>query len=627
MNSKCVPVVAMVLLCLAAACRADLATWAAPAAQTVTTAARAPADAPKAVELIAPINGVASGQAVVLADGDLTQVSATCGGLRGPGGDLPASAVQIRYVTTARLDLATRRMAAPEASEEPLPFHTIYGQFVPVASRVQPAYVTVHVPPSTAPGAYEGQLQVVTNRGRATLPIRLTVPDFVLPDRSDLEMWVALGANPTEPAEYYQVPHYSQQHWKLVENQLRLLGDLGHHMLYIPVLWHANTGSGPQMVVFRKAGGTLQPDFTHLDRYLALAARYLGPQRRVILGVWGRWMFDSPRARLPVDVAFVTLVDDKGKPSMHKISADYAANEALWKAVYDGVAQRVRQHLNVPASHIILGFGDDRHPSDEVDAFWKKVAPESPGWQAWTHNYGNAGPRGALFEIVDTNSGKGRPDDIVRGGWDGVNAGRLYISSARDCQYQGVPPAFYFTVPDAAVGKQTRGNSIGLARIGLDYWQRESRDWESGEVKSINNYNGGPWTDPGRVDRNRTTYLTAPGPDGALPMLHYEAMREGIQAVHARIVLEKALRGDGADKDAILKALTLFRRKGSRLDAFYFDKDGPSRQQQFDAFEKSGGWNEGVAALYAEAARVQKHGGQREAALRSAREGAVRRGK
>ncbi|MEI7833633.1 MAG: glycoside hydrolase domain-containing protein [bacterium] len=620
---RLVIVLLVCIMLMPAVVHAGVTCWTENAAKTITTVTSAPKDAATELTLVAPINGVASGQIVVAATEPLTAVTAACSELKSANATLPATILRVRYLTYQPLVPLELLVGVKSKPNAPKPFYAINDTFLPGGDSLQPVYITATVPVNANPGVYKGSVNIATNAGDLVVPIQVTVPDFVLPDSSALNIWLSPSYSPTQLAYFYQVPHYSEAHWEKIEQQLKLIGGLGNHVLYIPVLWHVNNGFGPQMVAFRDVDGKLVPDFKQLDRYMALVRKYLGPQRLVILGVWGGWIReDSTSTRFPGNELYVTKVDAAGGYTMQKMSADYAANTELWKAVFDGVAVRVKTQLDVPAAKIILGNGDDRHPSDAIDAAWQKIAPESPGWASWTHNYGGTGPRPVYFEIVDAGSGKDAPgpgQPVTRGGWDALNGKTLFMCTARDEHRDGVPPSMYFTLPDVTVGRQKCGTAVGLARIGLDYWMKRIPS-ETGGVSTLENgFHGGPRTDPGRVDRSRTTTLTVPGPHGPVPMIQYEALREGIQAAEARILVEKAVAAKVGDAKYYTDALTAYRNDGLHLDAFY-GYDGNA-----DIFEALGGWQKGAQAIYEAAGEAQKQLNTREGALKSATDGHARR--
>lgn len=201
----------------------------------------------------------------------------------------------------------------------PKQFYAINDAFLPGGDTLQPVYITATIPADATPGVYKGSVSIATNAGDLVVPVQLTVADFVLPDSSALDIWLSPSYSPTQLAYFYQVPHYSAAHWEKIEQQLKLIGGLGNHVLYIPVLWHVNNGSGPQMVAFRDVDGKLVPDFTQLDRYLALVRKYLGPQRLVILSFWGGWIReDSTSMRFPGNELYVTKVDAAGHYHPHR---------------------------------------------------------------------------------------------------------------------------------------------------------------------------------------------------------------------------------------------------------------------------------------------------------------------
>lgn len=102
-------------------------------------------------------------------------------------------------------------------------------------------------------------------------------------------------------------------------------------------------------------------------------------------------------------------------------------------------------------------------------------------------------------------------------------------------------------------------------------------------------------------------------------MIHYEALREGIQAAEARILVEKALEAKVGDAKYFTDALTIYRNDGLHLDAFYA-YDGNA-----ETFEALGGWQKGAQAIYEAAGEAQKQLKTREMALKSAQQGQTRR--
>jgi hypothetical protein len=574
--------------------------WTDIGAQELTTNSMQSVPAGKVLSLLAPINGTASGQIAIRAGSAITNVQAKVTGLTG-------IVARIRYL-----------------SRETAAFNIVSETFEPSDSPLAVLYVTVDVPVGTAAGTFAGAIEVSSQAGAFTVPVTVNVPDFVMPGRTDLAMWISLAQSPAQLAFAYKTEPYGEAHWKAIEASTRLLGDMGHHVLFVPVLWHANCGSGPQMIVFRRDGDTLQPDFSRLERYFKLVARECGPQRLLVLGVWGRWLAPGGRTdKYPADTLHLT--SDTLKPLAW--SSDYHAHENLWRSVYDGVAKLAQQHLLVEQERIVLGFADDTHPGDEVDAFWRRIAPRSPGWDAWTHNYGFKGPRPSFFQIVDTAA----PNDVkALLSWPPRSApyvddnGRpqpFYISATRDIQHSRSPAALYYSIPDATLIPQKTGHPVGFSRIGLDFWPKDIVTVDGTTVRGDGFAADGPdvRTHPERVMRNYRGTLTAQGEPGAMPLVHFDALREGVQAAQARITVVRAMQAKPELRDKFMPTLERQWKEGFRYAVI---KQGNSALiREVSAAEIRAGWE----PLFRAAAEAQRALGERDRDEASARAEMARR--
>ena len=65
-----------------------------------------------------------------------------------------------------------------------------------------PVWVTVKVPKDAKAGIYTGQLAL----GPASVPVKLDVQDWTLPDPQDYRTWVELVQSPDTLAVEYDVP-------------------------------------------------------------------------------------------------------------------------------------------------------------------------------------------------------------------------------------------------------------------------------------------------------------------------------------------------------------------------------------------------------------------------------------
>jgi hypothetical protein len=117
--------------------------------------------------------------------------------------------------------------------------------------------------------------------------------------------------------------------------------------------------------------------------------------------------------------------------------------------------------------------------------------------------------------------------DIILGGWD---APFLKAGSARGWVVEDSTPAAFRTLAEGTVGESWRG----FTRVGLDFWEVDLPGGTKRRV--LGRYH--PWIN---LMRDNPRAITAPGPEGALPTVRYQMLREGIQECEARIYIERAL--------------------------------------------------------------------------------------
>ena len=199
------------------------------------------------VEISAARGEVESFQVVVTAsDGNLRGISVQMSPLKGPAG----ASIAAQNVRLYREIFIPVRYSSAQATEPPglladplVPFVNPYtdervpeprwrdnkregARFGAVGfdlwqDRHQPLWVDVQVPKNTAPGVYEGTLSVrAQNAERATIPVRLTVWDFALPDGPTHENHFG---NFSYLARYYKLDENSEKYRVLEDRYLAMM--------------------------------------------------------------------------------------------------------------------------------------------------------------------------------------------------------------------------------------------------------------------------------------------------------------------------------------------------------------------------------------------------------------------
>ena len=166
----------------------------------------------EAVEIAAARNEVESFQVVVAAKGENLRVtSVVLPKLVGEkGAEIPAECIRLYREESVRVRMSSSRAELPPGlyPDALVPFlsretgkpieryarRKVDGKMVVTgyqmyalpfdvfAGQNQPLWIDVHVPKGVPAGVYRGEVRVTTDKGKATLPVALTVWDFDLPD-------------------------------------------------------------------------------------------------------------------------------------------------------------------------------------------------------------------------------------------------------------------------------------------------------------------------------------------------------------------------------------------------------------------------------------------------------------
>ena len=515
---------------------------------------------PKAVKELKPIllvgarNGSFSGKLVVESNGIIKGVKASAGALSGSEGIIPASNVQIRYATwfPKKWGWPTRPDVLSETPQEVSP-----DGYNPT---VLPVWVTVKVPKDAKTGVYTGE---VTVQAEGASPVRvklnLSVEDWTIPDSQDFRTWMDFVQSPDTLAVEYNVPLWSEKHWKLIDRSFQFLSPTGGRTLYVPLICRTNFGNEQSMVRWIKKGeNKYEYDYSVMEKYLDSAEKNLGKPKLVIFLVWdicmsakslerGLWSKDNAtgkgRAELLGKGPRVTVLNPATKEPGVLILPRYEdpASKALWQPMFTEV-KKLMEKRGLEKT-MMLGIMPDLWPSKEEVTFWKDVS----GGLAWAIH----GHAGAAKDVMIGNKGLYKISDIGYAAYVynlmyNVNPdkGRLYgwqNPALLTCylrlgelnrspgSYTRALPAFYIT-----------GGQRGGGRMGADFWpaMKNNKGERAGAVYA--RYPENNWRNLDISD-----WFLAPGPDGAISTVRLEYLNEGMQECEARIFLEDALLDSG----------------------------------------------------------------------------------
>jgi hypothetical protein len=568
------------------------------------------------VRIVGARNGAFSGKLVVGSTDPLRGLKVTAGDLAsGSGATIPSGAIEVRYALPwgyeegvhggrfggegpASIRFRHSRYPRPptllgmlvdEAPEE-FPVNrkapsrrpeidlNTPGRPAPVFGAVVPVWITVRVPADAAPGTYTGKATVRLEGGAPSMeaPIELRVADWRLPDPPDYRTWVDLIQSPDTLAVEYGAGLWSEKHWALIERSMRLLGEVGNRVVYVPLIGETNHGNAESMVRWIDRGdGRFDWDFSVMDRYLDLAEKHMGRAGIVVLYAWDIFLAESKqlkptftdkgdvlkaREELKGKGPKVTFLDpETGKTeNRHLPLLLDPASRPLWKGLF--TALRRRMAARGRTGSLMLGTMSDAWPSKTIVEFYDDVCGKLP-WFSDSHSGITALCKD--MTVLEKGSSKFMQETV----YPTVTAPRDEISVLNRAAYSARvwhntfphadPPAGslggwhrsdLFVQHDRHAGRHpvTRwrhiaeinvtGEQRGVGRLGGDWWRavKDSRGRRRGTVRQ--RYPQSSWRN---LDAN-IPMLTA-GPDGAVATYRFEIFREGLQECEARIFIERAL--------------------------------------------------------------------------------------
>ena len=494
-----------------------------------------PCDTLRPVRILAPRNGVGSGQAVLSDPAGLYGVKATVGRIVGPGGaTLPDGSLDVRYVAKQRW-LTTLDALMPEP---------------PDGAPTVPLFFVADIARDAVPGWYQAVVRVSANEEAWDLPVQILVTPVVLPDARDFGSMMGLYSSPETVAIYGKVTPYSDEHLKLMEPSFAMQAQVGNDILHVPVILNgfgvtakswlgrglAEPGPrrrAPMIRWVRKDGG-LVPDFTILERFLDRYLQFCAPPKALALYIWDSSSAAelalayegsrvptrayAPKSRFLIaawDPATGTLTDTPA-PQFTDSGA-----EAFWKPMLDGVHEIVVKRHGWPEDCIMLGQGGDMRAGSNTVQNLRRWAPYAR-WSVLSHFSGDPGPGkdGRLIATGDLEIGlkespyrsimslKTLEDQIYR-------PPRFLDMCPQRWEHSDASPSLFFRTMPLISGTVTR--------LALDYWP------------------GGPGHGSGWF--HNTSHISVFGPRGAIPTVRFQMFREGVQDLEMCRMIVQGLQG------------------------------------------------------------------------------------
>jgi hypothetical protein len=598
-----------------------------------------PHDEVRPIRIAGTRNGAFSGKIVVSSRRTVTALRATVSDLKtADGAVLPADRIELRY---ARPDAPPETHVESHRGRPPTVYHrrgvrrfdTLAEQppaEVPVdkvgGGAVLPIWVTVHVPKDARPGTYAGTLRVARGKAEpADVPLHLTVADWALPDPKDFVSFLGLVQSPETLAIRYNVPMWSDRHWKLIDRSFELMGQVNSDDVYILPRSLTYFGNEHSMIRWvRQPDGSLKPDFRIAEKYLDTAIKHLGKVPVVVVYAWdvdsGSTYFGKPRgekhAHLIEKTGFpFTVVDPKTGKLTEQRGPTWgdAKIRVFLEPVFDGVRDLLEAR-GLDES-MMVGIASDKRPEKDAANDLASAAPFAP-WVIHSHPlmldlHGRpVGYSTAVWGVY----GPPHPSKERCRGWQNPHIAAVFPRyktrpTGHGLRFNAATLLYRIAMERCLTAKGSAGAGVrglmrGIGRCGADFWpvlegKRGRKEPVCGRYPASSHWHGG-WL------HNSTPSVLAPGPDGPVATVRFEMLREGIQETECRIWLEKVL--GHPTKKAKLGA-GLADRCQHLLDRRVIDQ---LRAMKCDAGRLSFKWYEGsgvrqsTARLYAIAAQVAR---------------------
>ena len=142
------------------------------------------------------------------------------------------------------------------------------------ARTARPLWLTFDIPLHANPGVYSGELNIYAgNRKVQNLKINIEVLPQTLPDAKEWEFHLDLWQHPSAVARVNNVKPWSDEHWQLLDGQMKLLADAGQKVITVNVNkdpWNNQSYDAYEdMITWTKnADGTWMYDYSVFDRWV-----------------------------------------------------------------------------------------------------------------------------------------------------------------------------------------------------------------------------------------------------------------------------------------------------------------------------------------------------------------------
>ena len=592
-------------------------------------------------------NGTYSAQLVVSSSNPIKGLAAQVTDLKGPGGSIPAAAVEIAYPRLANgtqmannapgkksLEVGNWPLFDPLEPEPPkeiaaIPWPVMYAQ-PRIFQPLQPVWVTVRVPRDARSGLYQGTVTVrVDGEPPVTAALEVeVVGDWVLPDPKAFKTYVGFLECPDAVAGYYKAALWSEPHWKLMDKVFEVLGQIGTKDVYIPLAAKTHLGNPFSMVRWvKRPDGSFKIDTGIAERYLDLALKHLGTNITVCLYVSTRSQYGNQQA---VDQPIVTEMDastgelkdllppkwgtpqalEFWKPALETMRQILAKrgleNSMLFGYLADGIGPLAPGNTSGLANH----FADLRTLSPQTKWLASSHLPPN-SWRAGSSLRGPDflgglswmwGPILSVSWMDESDTAWWRPSY----GWRDRAVPLIMLAGSRSrsptLYNDHCPNVTRWRVAPEAVLLSKRGTDgytyQGFGPWGADFWGNECVAYDSYHNVALS--------------ETPVRWMVGPGEAGPVPTCRTRMLQEGLQEAEVRILVQNAILDDatraklGPDMARRCREACDDRTRAFTYMSYFRYSDSPEAMPRQRLIPDVAAWEEAAVNLYHLADEVAK---------------------
>jgi hypothetical protein len=464
-----------------------------------------------------------SAQVVLWSSADIEQVECEFTPFRSGNNTLDAGIAQARFVRYVLTDIfepgcGYRKPEDFPSSLSPDMLDTL-SCFNLEANTTRPVWLTFDIPANAQPGIYTGTLNVFARNQKAQkLDINLEVLPQTLPAAKDWKFHLDLWQHPSAVARIHNVKPWSEEHWKLLETEMKMLANAGQKVITVNINkdpWnHQCYDAYEDMIIWtRNADRSWTYNYAVFDRWVELMMQ-LGITKMINCYSMIPWNNELHY----YDAVSGKYIDVSAKPG----SKEFVE---IWTSFLTDFRKHLKEKGWLEITNIAM---DERSPEDMKATLelLQKIAPEFGVSLADNHKSYQQYPY--LKDICISFGATFEASDLAYRKQNGL------ISTYYVCCSHKFPSVFTFS--DPAEGAYIGWYAVAAGLDGFLHW-------------SYNSWVENPVTDSRfRAFPAGDTYLVYPGGRSSI---RFERLREGIQDAEKIRILREQL-GSLPDKLNIL---------------------------------------------------------------------------